>query len=57
MAINGKGGKRAIRVYPPWVKPVSKEAVRTQQWQLRYFLSIEQSGSADSVQVRRLFEV
>ena len=57
MAINGKGGKHAIRVYPPWVKPVAKEAVRTQQWQLRYFLSLEQSGSADSVQVRRLFEV
>ena len=57
MAINGKGGKHAIRVYPPWVKPVAKEAVRAQQWQLRYFLSLEQSGSADSVQVRRLFEV
>ncbi|AZD86924.1 MepB family protein [Pseudomonas chlororaphis subsp. piscium] len=55
MATNGKGGKRAIRVYPPWVKPVAKEAVRTQQWQLRYFLPLEQSGSADSVQVRRLF--
>lgn len=57
MAVNGKGGKRAIRVYPPWVKPVAKEAVRSQQWQLRYFLPLEQSGSADSVQVRRLFEV
>lgn len=57
MAINGKGGKRAIRVYPPWVKPVAKEAVRTQQWQLRYFLPLEQSESADSVQVRRLFKV
>jgi hypothetical protein len=43
MAINGKGGERAIRVYPPWFKPVAKEAVK-------------QSGSADSVQVRRLFE-
>lgn len=57
MAVNGKGGKRAIRVYPPWVKPAAKEAVRTQQWQLRYFLPLEPSGSADSVQVRRLFEV
>ena len=57
MAINGKGGKRAIRVYPPWVKPVAKEAVRTQHWQLQYFRPLEQSGSADSVQVRRLFEV
>jgi hypothetical protein len=57
MAINGKGGKRAIRVYPPWIKPLAKEAVRTQQWQLRYFLPLEQSGNADSVQVRQLFEV
>lgn len=55
MAINGQGGKRAIRVYPPWVRPVAKEAVRTQQWQLRYFLALEQSGGADPVQVRRLF--
>lgn len=55
MAINGKGGKRAIRVYPPWVKPVAKEAVRTQQWQLRYFLALEQSGHADSAKVRQLF--
>ncbi|WP_371356102.1 MepB family protein [Pseudomonas chlororaphis] len=57
MAINGKGGKRAIRVYPPWAKPVAKEAVRTQQWQLRYFLPFEQSGNANSVKVRQLFAV
>lgn len=56
MAINGKGGKRAIRVYPPWVKPVAKAAIRTQQWQLRYFLALEQNGTADAVQVRRLFK-
>lgn len=55
MSTNGKGGKRAIRVYPPWVTPVVKEAIRTQQWQLRHFLPIEQAGSADLVQVRRLF--
>ncbi|MEC0126550.1 MepB family protein [Paenibacillus pabuli] len=30
----GKGGKRAIRVYPPWDKPTSKQALNTQQWQL-----------------------
>jgi hypothetical protein len=57
LAINGKGGKRAIRVYPPWVKPVAKEAVRTQQWQLRYFLPLEPGANADRAQVRRLFEV
>nr|WP_242487874.1 MepB family protein [Pseudomonas sp. TH31] len=55
MSIDGEGGKRAIRVYPPWVKPVAKQAIRTQQWQLKYFLALDQSGSADAVEVRRLF--
>ncbi|MGZ7458962.1 MepB family protein [Pseudomonas sp. Ma2-10] len=55
MSIDGDGGKRAIRVYPPWVRPVAKQAIRTQQWQLKYFLALEQNGSADAVQVGRLF--
>ena len=55
MSIGGEGGKRAIRVYPPWVKPVAKQAIRTQQWQLKYFLALDQSGNADAVEVRRLF--
>ncbi len=37
---NGKGGKRAIRVYPPWDKPVSEQARRTQNWQVKYFLEL-----------------
>ncbi|PZW94345.1 hypothetical protein DFS28_1085 [Pseudomonas sp. 478] len=56
MSIDGEGGKRAIRVYPPWSRPVAKQAVRTQQWQLKYFLTLDQSGHADPVQVRRLFK-
>lgn len=56
LAVNGKGGRRAFRVYPPWVKPVVKDAVKAQQWQLRYYLHLEQSGNADSEQVRRLFK-
>ncbi|MEB0227957.1 MepB family protein [Pseudomonas sp. 10S4] len=55
MSIDGEGGKRAIRVYPPWVKPVAKQAIKTQQWQLKYFLALDQSGNADAVEVRRLF--
>lgn len=57
MSIDGEGGKRAIRVYPPWSRPVAKQAVRTQQWQLKYFLALDQSGHADPVQVRRLFRI
>ncbi|ROM95453.1 MepB family protein [Pseudomonas brassicacearum] len=55
LSLNGKGGKRAIRVYPPWVQPVAKDAVRTQHWQLRYFLPFDHNGNADAEQVRRLF--
>lgn len=32
-----KDGKRGFRVYPAWDKPTSKQAMKTQQWQLKYF--------------------
>lgn len=32
-----KEGKRGIRVYPPWDKAENKQAIKTQQWQLKYF--------------------
>ena len=35
-----KEGKRAIRVYPPWDEPTSKQAQKTQKWQLEFFLEI-----------------
>ena len=35
-----KEGKRAIRVYPPWDITTSKQAQKTQQWQMAYFLEI-----------------
>ncbi|MEP6803183.1 MAG: MepB family protein [Flavobacterium sp.] len=35
-----KEGKRATRVYPPWDETTSKQAQKTQQWQLDYFYSI-----------------
>lgn len=33
----GKGGRRALRVYPPWVFPHNQQAKRTQIWQQHYF--------------------
>ncbi len=32
-----QAGKRALRVYPPWDIPESKQAEKTQKWQLIYF--------------------
>ncbi len=34
-------GKRAFRVYPPWDIPESKQAAKTQAWQLSYFFESE----------------
>lgn len=44
---NGKSGKRGIRIYPPWDSPQSKQAEKTQSWQLHYFLPISANGVAD----------
>ncbi|SEE09368.1 hypothetical protein SAMN04489740_0645 [Arthrobacter alpinus] len=38
VSIEGKGGKRAMRVYPPDVETTSVQARRTQTWQCEYFL-------------------
>ncbi|NRR30669.1 MepB family protein [Oxalobacteraceae bacterium] len=57
MSRGGAGGKRAIRVYPPWSKPVAKDAIRTQLWQLRYFVALAPRGDTTPAQLRRLFQV
>src|SRR3954469_10122832 len=44
---NGKTGKRGIRVYPPWDIPNSKQAEKTQSWQVNYFLFIKTDHSID----------
>jgi hypothetical protein len=35
---NNKEGKRAMRIYPPWDNAVNPQAIKTQQWQLDYFV-------------------
>jgi hypothetical protein len=35
-------GKRGFRVYPKWDAPTSKQAEKTQQWQLAYFYEINE---------------
>ena len=50
-----KEGKRAIRVYPLWDKPLSKQALKTQQWQLDYFLLIDEGGKTDVQRAKKLY--
>ncbi|WP_109829827.1 MepB family protein [Reichenbachiella versicolor] len=44
-----KEGKRGFRVYPSWDETQSKQAQRTQQWQLNYFYKIGQNTDFDAV--------
>ncbi len=48
-----KRGKTAFRIYPSWSKPTAKDAIATQNWQLRYFFRID--GKIDFEKVKRLF--
>jgi hypothetical protein len=50
-----KEGKRAIRVYPSWDVTTSKQAQKTQKWQLDYFLEINQNQIMDLKRVKSLF--
>jgi len=50
-----KEGKRAIRVYPPWSIVTSKQAKKTQLWQLKYFLPIKKNNQVDLNKARELY--
>ena len=49
-----KEGKRAFRVYPKWDLAKSKQAERTQKWQLNYFYQI--NNSTDLKKVLELYK-
>ncbi len=57
MSRDGQGGKRAIRVYPPWSRPVAKDAIKTQQWQLRYFVDLAPQDAGAVARLRQLLHV
>ena len=49
-----RDGKRGIRVYLSWDTPTSKQAIKTQAWQLQYFLPIA-AQTNDLNEVNRLY--
>jgi hypothetical protein len=49
------GGKRAIRVYPPWELNLNQQAYKTQKWQSKYFLEIPKTKPVDLVRAKRLY--
>ena len=48
-------GKLGFRVYPPWDKTLNKQAQRTQQWQLHYFLELSVDRPIDYVRAKALY--
>ena len=54
MSRDGIGGKRAIRVYPPWCAPIASQAVRTQRWQLERFISTDAPADVHMARLRQL---
>ena len=52
---NEKGGKRGIRVYAPWDKPTNKQAIKTQAWQVNYFVEIRENLPVDVELIKRIF--
>lgn len=47
-----KEGKRGFRVYPSWDKVSSRQAIKTQQWQLNYFIVIDPKLDLKTVKER-----
>ncbi|MET8683852.1 MepB family protein [Streptomyces sp. NPDC004732] len=61
VATDGVGGKRAFRVYPPWVTTTNRQAEKAQSWQVEFFLPVyeneggEAHGSTDLARARELY--
>lgn len=52
---NQIGGKRAMRVYPPWDMTQSAQAKKTQEWQIKYFFEIYPNRSPGTDLIPKLF--
>ena len=48
-------GKMAIRVYPSWDRPTSKQAINTQKWQLPYFVDMSTPNEMSIDKIIKLY--
>ena len=54
-SVDGKEGKRAIRVYAPWDKTTSAQAAKTQKWQGQFFVDFNSSCSESTLKLNNLY--
>ena len=50
-------GKMAIRIYPSWDSPTSKQAMKTQEWQLPYFVDMSNSNNLAIEKILELYSL
>ncbi|WKK22162.1 MepB family protein [Streptomyces olivoreticuli] len=55
VSTDGTGGKRAFRVYAPWVTAPNRTARSTQAWQVDHFLPLPEEGPMDIARCRALY--
>lgn len=48
-------GKMGMRVYPSWDKPTNKQAIRSQKWQVPYFIDLSDSNKISNEEIIRLY--
>lgn len=54
---NNKGGKRAIRVYTPWDEATSAQAIKTQKWQVQYFIDLTLMNAENIEKIKTLYSL
>lgn len=54
---NNGEGKRGIRVYPTWSITQNKQAQKTQNWQTKYFIEIENENQIDINNAKKLLNI
>lgn len=57
VSVDGGGGKRGFRVYPPWSATDNPQAKRSQKWQCAFFLELGDGAGVDLQRARPLFEM
>ena len=55
ITINNKEGKRGIRIYPPWDNVTNSQAEKTQIWQTKYFLTIDEANTTNIDLIIKMF--
>ena len=55
ISTNDEGGKRGIRIYSPWENLSSPQAIKTQQWQIEYFIPFDMQEEKIIEKIKKIY--